>query len=654
MPTDVRDLLERGAPKPLRDVDVDAVSARGRQWRRRRTAATAAAVATVVALAVLPLPQLLTPPSEVMFDQPPNDAVMRTWVSVDSDGSSQTMAIRAEDGGSYRVVVNDDAATFCSGAPSTLIGTGQLDGAELVLRAPVLTCDDDSTPVPVAGSSLEEAVRDYTLVYDTETDTLTDSLGIQWQRPPASPDVDENAPTASGPMWPQASLQEVRKAQQRVDAGDPAYTGQVEPAMDDVGGDAEVFTRFLTEELGWEEFRWGAEARWSASMHWDRSGGLSSVDFVRCATGEQNPLYPKDSEGGRCAPTLDENAYETMRLTAYQPLRDGPDGIWVIQSSQRQPPFRQLDPLSDTEIARAVEPYLEKRVEGKGAGGYGPLTPLLHATSDGARYERFDYEVTDGPLWPFGNVNLNVRLFADGGETVVEQPFSVELDLSSVVTPAPPHRLTMLNYELGEGPTTENGAPVPESYDLFFNGRVTFSADWSWEQTGSGPHGPDVTALDRRPEHDQLFAVVGDPLTPTGTCDVGDRPRSADALVHNLRSLANLTVSEPQPTLVGSIDAVQLDVNARDHAQGCVVPPDADEQPEDGPAVLAPRADHNHPEKRLWWGVGRNNQARLYVFDVPGSPARTVAILVMAPEPDFPAVLDAAQPILDSFEFRAP
>jgi hypothetical protein len=69
---------------------------------------------------------------------------------------------------------------------------------------------------------------------------------------------------------------------------------------------------------------------------------------------------------------------------------------------------------------------------------------------------------------------------------------------------------------------------------------------------------------------------------------------------------------------------------------------DADEQPEDGPAVLAPRPDHNHPELRLWWGVGRDNRAQLYVFDVPGNPARTVAILVMAPKPDFQAVLEAA------------
>lgn len=643
MPTDVRELLERGAPSPLRDVDVAAVSARGRQWRRRRSATAAAAVAAVVALVVLPLPQLLTPATRVVLDQPPTAPapLVGTWVSTDSDGSSQTMDITAADGG-YDIVVKDDSASVCSGAPSTMTGTGRMEEAGLVIAAPALTCDDGSTPVPWDGSSLEEAVRNYTLVHDGETDALTDSLGIPWRRRAATPDAGDTEPAPSRPMWPQSSLKEVREAQERADAGDPAYTWQVEPAMDDVGGDAEIFIRFLTEELAWEEFRW------SESIFWDRPDGAASVDFVRCAAGELNSLYPKDPEGRRCAPTVDEYAYETVRLTAYQPLGDGPDDIWVMGSSQPQPPFRQVDPLTDAEIARAVEPFLQARVDGKGASGIAGPVPLLYAGSDGGRYERFDYEVVDGPNWPYGEVSLNVRLFADGGQTVVEQPFSVELDFSSVVTPAPPDRLTMINYDRGERPTTENAAPVPESYDLFGR-RVTFSADWFWSDDLIGPHGPESTGLYRGNGNEQLFAVVGEPLTPTGTCDVGDRPPSADALVRSIRSLPNLSVSAPRPARVGPIDAVQLDVTARDQGDGCVVVPGAQEQPDEGPAVLAPRADKNHQELRLWWGVGRNDRARLYVFDVPGKPTRTVAILVKAPKAEFESLLEAAQPILDSF-----
>jgi hypothetical protein len=149
----------------------------------------------VVALAVLPLPRLLSPSTRVVFDQPPNDPLVGTWVSIDTDGSSQTMNIRAVDGGRYRVVLNDEAATVCSGVAATMTGTGRVDEAGLVIAAPVLTCDDGSTPVPVDGSSLEDAVRDYTLIHDAETATLADSFGVQWGRQDDDGTADPPEPT---------------------------------------------------------------------------------------------------------------------------------------------------------------------------------------------------------------------------------------------------------------------------------------------------------------------------------------------------------------------------------------------------------------------------------------------------------------------------
>jgi hypothetical protein len=652
MPTDVRELLERGAPLPLRDVDVDALSARGRQWRRRRTAVTAAAVAAVVSLAVLPLPGLLSPPTRVAFDPPTNDSLTGTWVSTDTDGSSQTMKIRAEGAEAYGVVLNDDAATVCSGAPATLTGTGQIEGAELVLPAPVLTCDDGTTPVPVDGSSLEEAVRDYTLVYDSESATLTDNFGIRWQRPLATPVAERTEPIATGPLWPQSNMKEVREAQERADAGDPDYTWQVDRVLDDGRGpfDAQIFNRFLTEKLGWDQFRCCKQG-FNETLLWSRyETGVVEQEFVRCGDGSSNTMYPEDPDDGGCAPTSGDSGYERVRLAAYQPVDGGPTGIWVIQSSVQQPNFHQVKPLSDEEIARSIEPYLEARLAGKRADGYGPARiPLLYASSDGARYERFDYEVVAGPDWPFGIVHLKVRLFA--GETVVEQPFKIELDSSSVVTPAPPFRLTMLDYDSGDRATTENGVLVPDPHDIF-GSRVNFSADpTTWNDTYFGPHGPDTLTLVLNQEDTHVLAVLGDPLTPTGTCDVGNRPASADVLISNLRSIPNLSVSPPRPTRVGSMDAVQLDVTAGDQGEGCVVAPDASEQPFIGPGVLAPRPDHNHPEQRLWWGVGRNYRARLYVFDVADT-TRTLTILVMAPKADFEAVLAAAQPVIHSFTLQ--
>ena len=54
--------------------------------------------------------------------------------------------------------------------------------------------------------------------------------------------------------------------------------------------DAAIFTRFLEEELGWEEFLWD-----EAFAHPD---GLDPGDvvYLRCAPGLTNPLYPTDPE----------------------------------------------------------------------------------------------------------------------------------------------------------------------------------------------------------------------------------------------------------------------------------------------------------------------------------------------------------------------
>ena len=44
---------------------------------------------------------------------------------------------------------------------------------------------------------------------------------------------------------------------------------------------------------------------------------------------------------------------------------------------------------------------------------------------------------------------------------------------------------------------------------------------------------------------------------------------------------------------------------------------------------------------------------RLYLLDLPGGSARILAIAIAAPEPDFEHVVEAAAPIVDSFEFHA-
>ena len=95
------------------------------------------------------------------------------------------------------------------------------------------------------------------------------------------------APTTAGGMWPQSNLEEVREAQERADAGDPDYTWQLDEALAADGDPwgAEIFARFIAEELGWEDS--------SGFGGYAYGGGVyEEVVFIRCEPGSTNPLYP--------------------------------------------------------------------------------------------------------------------------------------------------------------------------------------------------------------------------------------------------------------------------------------------------------------------------------------------------------------------------
>ena len=77
---------------------------------------------------------------------------------------------------------------------------------------------------------------------------------------PAPPPTTTEPPTSGG-MWPQSTLDEVRAAQERADAGDPDYTWQVDPQLTctrtttiEATGEVELVDRFLREVLGWEAY----------------------------------------------------------------------------------------------------------------------------------------------------------------------------------------------------------------------------------------------------------------------------------------------------------------------------------------------------------------------------------------------------------------
>lgn len=478
---------------------------------------------------------------------------------------------------------------------------------------------------------------------------------------PVPADDPRPHPATSGGMWPQSNFDEVREAQEFADAGDPRYTWQV------ISSDAhktEFITRFLQEELGWEEFDVSESPGLYAGVPQD---GLWEMLAVRCAPGETNTLYPDDPEGRGCAPTIDEHRYETVMINAEPPVRvDDPSAIWVVTHWTMLRPadvqvtgthyrdvngavfrrqVRQVVPPSDAEATALVQAFVQARVDGDGAEEYlspaASQVPFLYETTSADPYERSEFELMQGPVWPGGWMEYTVRLFAADGSTVVEQSFLVERDEDD--------RLVLVYAALDpfdEVLTIVNGGALAEPYE-FLDGEVTFAAapPWDWYVGGWG-FTPTMTTLQLddpdEQRFDQLLVVVADPLPVEDGCRKGAAPADAEALTQSIRSDPDLEATTPVAVSVGGIDAVRMDVTAAPGASVC--------QDYPAPLVLAP-GDSSGNGATLKQG----SRTRLYILAAPdGSSIRTLAIAINAPERDFQHVMEAAAPIVDSFEFHAP
>ncbi len=158
--------------------------------KRRTTPNWAYGIAAMVAVLVLVLGVALLAPGgnedDVVEPTPPNvpqSPFVGTWVTNDHDGSTSTAAFDISDEGVVDMVVVDDSASVCSGAPSTMSGTGSLEGdMVLVIPEPLYTCDDGAIPEVLSGPPLEEQLRNLTFTYNPGSDTLTDTFGLVWTR----------------------------------------------------------------------------------------------------------------------------------------------------------------------------------------------------------------------------------------------------------------------------------------------------------------------------------------------------------------------------------------------------------------------------------------------------------------------------------------
>jgi hypothetical protein len=432
-------------------------------------------------------------------------------------------------------------------------------------------------------------------------------------------------PKISGGMWPQSNLDEVREAQELAAAGDPRYTWQVDPELRSGSSQptdgTEIVARFLREELGWEEFRLVGPAP-------DPDPGASlDNEYVRCAPGETNPLYPNDPRGSGCAPTMADGRYERVSLDLGQLVRQDNSGIWVVTRWEMIEPFEQVVPLSEAETTAYLDGFVKARIDGESAQEYLGVPdddiPFLYVSSTGAPYVRSEFEIVEGPLWPDGPMRFTVRLFTDDGETV-EQHLSLE---------HPDEGLLYESEAAGpEGPfpgTTVNGQVVPVPYS-FLDGDVTLHAAYPWHDTWTGDPGPRPTLfLD---EYRGSVVLVADPV-PTGTgCLEGPAPADAQALARSILSDPDLEATAPVAVTVGGTPALRMDVVAATGASVC--------HPVAAPLVVS---------NTYLWG----DRMRLYLLDLPGGSARILAIAIDAPEAHFERVLEAAAPIVDSIEFHA-
>ena len=640
--------VDTAEPFDLVETGIDRPVVLDRPTRRRMAFLAAAAV--VVLAAAGSVVWILPDDSDgttVAADVDP--AFIGSWVATDLD-SSQTMEIVEAGDTGVEVVAHDDSAGLCSGAPSTMtgIGWGQPDGS-VVIAEPELVCDDGTTPVVEDGTSIDELLANLTFVHFPDTDVLDDSLGARWRR--AGSD-DSAGPASSGGMWPQSSVAEVRRAQARADAGDPDYTWQVDPQLTSDNYDVwhshlrapgtEIVERFLRDELGWDHALFNIWADTDAD-----DGVITDAVYLRCAPDETNPMYPDAITGheyvpgsDRCAPTIDDLQYETVSLDLSQLDRRGPGGIWVVDRWAIRASFAQTDPtLAEAEATARVEDFLQASVEGEGAEEQVEVAdmsvaevPLLYATTAGASYEGFEIELTEGPWWPYGEMAFRVRLFADGGDTVVEQR------IEWANTGNPEVALLLDPYE-----TTENGEPADVTHEFVWEGELTLSAAPSWSSSKFPS-----TELTLDAAGTERIELVDDPLLVTTDCETGPAPAGAAALAASIQARPDLEATAPEAVTIGGLDAVAMDVSVVPGATGC--------SPQE--ALLLEREDPTMYGMNLAFG----SRMRLYLVDlyperapsdgVEGAPTRLMAIAIVAPEARFDAVMAAATPVLESIEFH--
>jgi hypothetical protein len=138
-------------------------------------------LAVGIACALTASPPTVTPsPSPTVIPSPILSPLIGDWVSIDVDGSNQTLSIRGGVGEAFDVRFEDFGATVCGTNPvtgslyaATAQGSMTAAGNDLTGSLP-LYCQ--SNPPRLWGNA------DLHFVYDPTADSLTDGIGVVWHR----------------------------------------------------------------------------------------------------------------------------------------------------------------------------------------------------------------------------------------------------------------------------------------------------------------------------------------------------------------------------------------------------------------------------------------------------------------------------------------
>ncbi|HJP65299.1 MAG TPA: hypothetical protein VKA30_03225 [Actinomycetota bacterium] len=182
-------------------------------------------------------------------------------------------------------------------------------------------------------------------------------------------------------------------------------------------------------------------------------------------------------------------------------------------------------------------------------------------------------------------------------------------------------------------PSSNSPAALPYSV---LDGEVTFSAAPPWRE--SCCLGPWSLSLGDAAER---IYVLADPLPVRTGCRKGPAPADAEALARSIDSDPDLEATAPVAARVGGTQALRMDVAAAPAASEC-------------DRWAAPLVVTQTGVEQAFAQIAavQARRIRLYLLGLPeGSSAGILAIAIVAPDARFEAVVEAAAPILDSFEF---